>query len=645
MASHDWEHIGASERGAGRAARWCARLLLLIAIAGSAQVRIRVARADPGFDANEPRRVLWSDPALLYYFTERISENGGTAPAELRADPNFQWPDQVDALAFETVGQEYVAAWWHRLFGGGQPLHVSCLDSMAWSASLTAVGVYLLAAELCGSALWGGLAALLFALLPSSYRTIGIMLLREDFALPWFALHLGLLAWAARKRTPASYVCCGLALLAALATWHAMGFVVAMKAAILVAWFLRTGRNPLAARGAWLVPAVVAVGSLLVPVLRAKTALLSLPMQAAAGLLLAAAVMRRAGAKPWHGRVAALLGIAATAGAAIAVAHLVGGGQGDYSHVVRLLLAKLRFGGALPADPRLLDFEARLLWQGPFETATVGALITGFGLALLPCAWMVVSQLPAWARGRGDEPRALLAGFTALAFFAAWLVARTEVVAGVAAPVAMVAVAASLPPRWLKALAAAVLLLVGSLHLAWYFERFRIDWYSTWQAQPDGTVKWSPHPRQVTLPRLLAWVDAELPAGAPIVADMVTSTALLAHTRHPIALQPKYESIESRRRIEQLLTALYHGTPADVATLMEKWRCRYFVVDVKSLGPGSLYLAGLKEDGSERPGPDSAAARFLDRRASEVAGFKLLWRSAPDPARDLYRVYERVDGG
>lgn len=657
MSSHHAEHIATRRpaTGAPNAAPAAARriasplaarlggwLLLVVAIVGSAQLRLHLAHRDPGYDAVEPRRVLWSDPALLYYFTERIAANGGNAPAELRADPNFQWPDRIDALAFETVGQEYVCAWWHRLAGGDQPLHESCLEAMSGSASLTAVGVFLLAGTLTGSTLLGGVAALLFALLPASYRTVGITLLREDFALPWFALHLGLLAIAARRRTVAAYAACGLALLLALSTWHAMGFVVAMEGAVLLMWYLRSGRNPLAAPRAWLVPAIAAGGSLLVPVLRAKLAIVSLPMQFAAGLLVAAWIDSRAGARRWPGRVAAVAGFAATAALAALLSHALGGGSGDYSHVGRLLLAKVRFLGELPADPRQLDFEARLLWQGPFDTASPTALWLGLGVGGLALLCVIAWQLPAWWRGRGDDARALLGAFSALTLLAAWLVARTEVVAAVAAPVALVLLVAALPRGWPRPVAAVLALACVAPSLAWFVEHHYVDWYSVPRRLPDGSYQLVRHPRQAGLPRLLAWVDHQLPKGAPICADMVTSTALLAHTGHPIVIQPKYESQESRARIEQLLTALYHGGPADVAALLDRWQCPWFAVDVKTLGIGSLYLAGLKDDGSEAAAPESAARQFLDPAAPPIPGFELVWRSSLDPRQELYRVYRRA---
>ncbi len=642
---HAREHNAPWTAGPARA-RWPTLALtvavVVCAVVLSAQVRIRVALADPHFDARDARRMLWSDPALLYYFTERIVENGGTAPADLRADDRVQWPDRIDDLALETVGQEYVAAWWHRLLGGGDPLHVSCVKSMAWAASFTAVGVFGLAAELTGSALLGGLAALFFALLPSNYRTIGFILIREDFALPWFALHLWLLARAARLRTRTSFVLCGLALLAALSTWHAMAFVVAIEAAVALAWFLRTGENPLAARGAWLVPAVAAAGSFAVPALRAKIAALGLPMQFAAGLLAAAAFARVRPSRTVAAKGVALGGVALAALAAWAAAREFGGGIGDYSHVLALMAAKVANLGTPPVDPGELDFEARLLWQGPFATGSVAGLLQGLTVGVAAIAWLVLRHGATWVRGRGEARGAWLAAFSLAALAVAWLVDRTDVVAGMIAPVAVVVAVAAIGACGARRAVAAAAVVVAAATMGLFVARHRIEWYAVPRRAPDRTVTWVAHPHQRELPPLLAWIEKSLPADAPIAADMVTSTALLAHTRRPILLQPKYESRESRRRIRELLDAWYRGTPQDVAALLERYGCRHLVVHAGYLGGGSLWLDGFRDDAGASLPPGSAAALFLGGDPRGVPRFKLVYPTAsasPDPRGDLFRVY------
>jgi hypothetical protein len=634
---HPPQHIEPDGARPGRGRGALALALLLLAIVGSAQVRIRTALADPNFDAKNPRRMLWSDPALLYYFTERIVENGGAAPASLRADDRFQFPDRVDALAFETVGQEYVAAWWHLFLGRGEPLHVSCLRSMAWAASLAAIGVFLLAAELSGSALVGGLAALLFALIPANYRTIGFVLIREDFALPWFALHLGLLARAARVRTRTSFVLCGLALLAALSTWHAMGFVAAIEAAALFLWFLRSGRNPFSVPGAWLAAAVVIAGSFAVPVLRAKVAALSLPMQAAIGLLAAAAWSRRRPRSRGGARLVALGAALAAGAAAWAVARALGGGIGDYSHVLRLMAAKVRWLGELPADPRALDFEARLLWQGPFETGSARGLLDELTVGLPAMLLLALLAVPAWARGRGEPRTALLAAFGAATLVVAWLVVRTTVVAALVAPVAAALLVARVPTRAAKVALVLLVLAVAGWTTKAFVERHVIGWYAMARRGGDGRVTWIANPRQHALPPLLSFLEKSVPPDEPVASDLVTSTAILAHTRRPILLQPKYESRESRRRIEEFVDVFFHRGPEDFAALLRRYECRWFVLDVKTFGIGARFLAGLRDD--EPPAPGTAAALFLGD-PERVPGFELKWRTPPQLAVDLFHVYE-----
>jgi hypothetical protein len=117
---------------------------------------------------------------------------------------------------------------------------------------------------------WAVLAAATWAVLPASYRTIGFVLVREDFSLCWFALHLWLLARALRLRTAGSALLATAALVLFVATWHAASFVFALEALLVLCWYLRTGENPLASRRAAACVALLVAGTLLSPALRAR---------------------------------------------------------------------------------------------------------------------------------------------------------------------------------------------------------------------------------------------------------------------------------------------------------------------------------------------------------------------------------------
>jgi hypothetical protein len=174
--------------------------VLLAVVASGAAVRIQTALSLPAFAAESPDGLLKSDTGLLYYITTRILEGGGLPPADFRADPRVEHPETSDLPAMETVGQEFLVAWAHLLTGGRLPLFVLATIVMGVFASLTAIGVYGLALELTGQVRWAVCAAVLYAILPANYRTIGFILIREDGSLPFFALHLWLLVRALRIR-------------------------------------------------------------------------------------------------------------------------------------------------------------------------------------------------------------------------------------------------------------------------------------------------------------------------------------------------------------------------------------------------------------------------------------------------------------
>jgi hypothetical protein len=571
--------------------------------------------------------MLQSDPALLYYVTERIAEAGGLPPADFRADPRVEHPDGADLPAIETVGQEFLIAWSWLLLGGRVPLVVVSVVAMGVAASLAALGVFGLTRELTGS--WGraAFAAALFALTPANYRTIGFLLIREDLSLPLFALHLWLLARAARLRTPASCALAGAALVAALATWHAALFLALVEVAVAMAWFLRTGQNPLAARSAGWFAATLALGSLVVPVLRAKHFLLSPPALAVAALAAAAWLERRRGAGPVATRAAALAALAAGLALAAALEQVWPGPFGDYGHVFELAFAKLRTLGELPRDPNTIPFGARLLWQGPFATGFLREPFALLGVAGALLLLALATGLPGWLRGRGDARALVLLGFALLSIPLAIGVLRLVVLPGLLAPVAGALLLPRARGRWAAGAGAAVLA-IAAVTLASHLRDY--------DAKLSG---WYPPQRQRELAETLAWIRAHLPADEAIAADFVTSTAVLAHSRHGIVVQPKYETRRSRDRIQEFLVSLYRDPPARFRRLLrDEFRARYLLVDIGALW-FARYPAGLPLDAPSPPlGSAAEALVRAELPQAPIPGFRLLYASSGRPP--TFRLFE-----
>lgn len=612
---------------------WGRRLLsfvvLLAAVVIGSAIRIQTTLSDPNFDTRNARPVLRSDPALLYYITERIIEGGGLPPEDFRADPRVEYPEVSDLPAMFTVSQEFLVAWLYLVFGGGMPLHVFCVWAMGVFASLAVVGVYGLAMELTRSVRWAALAAGLWLVLEANYRTIGFVLIREDFSIPWLSLHLFCAARAVRTRKPLDFAWTAVTLVPAVSSWHAMSFVAAIEAACIFAWFLRTGQSPLAARRAWLIPLILAAASLVVPVLHSRAFILSLPMQIIAAMLVAALVQRggRRSSMAARGTALAVLGMVLVG--TFAASGVSEGGLAHYSHVVSMMKAKVLHLGVLPADPSSMPFEARLLWDGPFETASLRFLLGGFGVMIVMPLVACGFAIRGWLTGRGDPLLMVLMAFLAVTALSAYLVSRTVIVAGLAAPVAAVVVLARLRRGSLRD---GLIVAAGALQLyvfAGWVKHHEIAWYL-------------PPSRNADLAAMVDWVERNIPAEEPIAADFVTSTAILAHTRHPIILQPKYETVRTRRRIEEFLVTFAHGTPAEFQAWLAKYRCRYLVVHPLYSWGRYQYVTGTPPPFASRPIAGTTAEALLRpglSAPSQVGEYRLVYASPPATG-GMYRVYQ-----
>ncbi len=614
-----------------RRGRWLALLALVVAFAWSAATRIHFTLADPAFQGTSAAHLLRTDPAFLYYVTERIVEARGAAPADLRTDPNVEWPALTDLAAIETLGQEFVVAWTYLAAGKPMALHVWAVWVMGLWTSLAAVGVFGAAWELSRRATWAAAGVLLWAAMLVNYRTLGFVLIREDFAFPWIAAHLWLALRAARTRTSVDFALAGLTLLAACAFWHAAQFVILIEALALLAWFLRTGQNPFAAPRAWLALALPAALSLAVPVLRAKHFALSSPLLIGYALLYAAWTARR-GVSARTKLVAHTLGaLVLFSLGAQQLSRALGGGLGDFSHVFSLMLAKVRHLGAPPADPRGLDFDVRLLWQGPFRTAQLSEFVPLVAAGLIASAAGAALTARDWISGRGRASAAIAALFTVACFVASWLVERTAPLLGLSSAV----LAAWVLSRWraeqLAFSAAALACLAHGAHQLYLPSHYAIAWY---QIPPSGRE--SAH--------LLSWIEANVPAGEAVASDYSSSAAVLAFAHRAVLNQPKYETRRSRERIAQFCDAIYSGSPAQLAEYLRENRCRWLLVNRAFLGGNATDLGGILPADLPRLKDRALLALMSEdpREYRRVGALQLVYEAPRELNGRAYRVY-RLD--
>ena len=579
----------------------------------SAFVRVQMARQDTNFANSGAEGLLKSDPALVHYVTSRIAESGGRAPLELSADPLVEHPSGMDLPAALTIGQEYLIAWAHLLFGGERPLHEVALLLMALTAACSLIGIYGVAREWSGSARWGIYAALLWTLLPASYRSAGVLFLREDLAFPLLTGGLWGLLRCRRTGRRSDHLIAGVLLGLSLATWHASAHFALLIAGCLLFSVLFGSERKVPFKVGLCLPLAAAVTVSLFPVGRARLLFLTPAIFAFA----AAAVANRPNLDRSR-RIAE--GIGALFFGAIA-SRLLGGGVLEDAHVHELLLAKLVHLGQRPLDPTVLSFDARLLWQGPFETSQLTSLLLSLSLASLGLA----------AAFKRDLLSPFARSLVLVSATAAWLISRVLILPAALLPAAGVTWLA----RQERGRSYALALLVAQAGLfAQHVSTQELAWY-----KPPG--------RQAELTAMISAVREHVPPGEAVACDFMNSTAILTHTRRPILVQPKYELDASRRAAERFLLGFFHSDAAEFRrTLRDEHDCRYLLVDRFTLGFLSTYTAGLAE--GEQPAPLSAAAALLsqeDAALEGLSGYELIWRS-PDTILqrdgepyDLYRLY------
>lgn len=595
-----------------------------------AGIRISIALAAPIFTEHDPISLFRSDPALLHYITGRIIDNGGLPPDDFRADPRIEHPEITDIPAMFTVGEEFLVAWGYLLLGAGVPFHLFALVFMSIVASTAVVGIVGLTRELTSSRAWACLAGLVYVFTAGSYRTLGIILIREDLSFPLYTLHLYLLARALRARTAGAVAAAALTAVAALASWHAMGFIFSIEVACIFAWFLRTGENPMRGRGGWIALAALAAGGLLVPVLRSKLFLLSLPMQMLAVMVIMPFLQRRSGDGDLRRALVGVFALASVGALCAGAKAWLAPDSGDYAHVVEMMLAKVRHLGALPLDPKELSFGARLIWEGVFETSSVRILVAWLGALVLLTPVSAFDSLDAWWRGRGDGREATLAAFAAAALVLALLVKRLFALAAILSPpLAVLLLRSSVSPRTRRQWVAALLLVQCALTASMLDNTMLQIWY-----------------KPVVLRQLagtLHYIREELPDEGAVAADFVLSSAVLAQTGHPSVLQPKYETRRSRERIERFTMGLYHASPAEFRRILrQEFGARYLLVDPAFLFK-NRYMAGVPFEATVPP-PGSAAFSLLtnDRDVyGSIPGYRLLYESRP--RMPAFRLYDLVE--
>ena len=524
----------------------CSRLWLCLAMVTALyafHVHLKTAKifANPTWEAHDETGQFWSECAFQYRFAKFFAEHPLRDWGQLAHDRDVQHPDTIDDWAEFTVAMEVPVGVLYRWLKPSLPFHIIVVWYDCVVSSLTLFALFFLARVLWRSDGAGVFASAFYSTLYPSYgRTVKNLFLREDFSIPLIVFALFFTVRALQQKKARDQILGALLWLAALASWHLTQFVMAPFVAAAALVYLGKGETP---RLPWFV-IVLAAGALLIPVLRAKEVYLSPTMCTLYALALAVWIN--------GGRKKAAIVFGCWLAAFLVAGALLQKTYGEYAHVYELFFCKLRFLGVKPDEPSALPWEARVLWEGAFNTADAKE----FWHSLQWC--LPLSLVAMWTAWREkDVALRVFALFALLLFPLSWMVVRYFTFLGFAAA----ALAAGLITRriWWK-----LAVLFG---LVWQF--------ATLNFQPLERIQ--PQPREYRA--VVDWIQEDTPTNAVILATLTESPVLWAHTNRPIILHSKFENHVIRERYKAFLDSIYANEPQFHKFCVET-DADYFVYDI-----------------------------------------------------------------
>jgi hypothetical protein len=562
-------------------------------------LRVALAYSSPYFSLSEPEGYYPAEAAMQYRWAERLARGEILPTVELRA----QYPEGLRFDRDITLFMERTASWLYRLFFArlSQFFEYS-VWFVAFASVLPVIAAYLWARSLGARSFPAFCGAAVLAVHPLSVERVVRNFGHENFALALLMTAVFLVCSSLNDRKLGSPTQAGssrpyLAIILAAGaqwlaflTWHMVRPIFALTTGAFVLSFLIGAYSLRHARLVALWLALVMPASLVLPVLKVRSYWFDPVVVLALSFVLAVYALKST-------RFARL---AVVGGCLLSCAWAMARAKGyDDSHVLALIVEKLRHALVKPRDPMLLSSEARLMWIEAFHSPRLDQVL----LHVAPLMLVLVSLgIPALMRLRVLFRRSVaFRVFTV--FLVCWfgcfvLIHRLHVLAffGLAILYAIVTDFSLKRTRrpWIVRLVAAGF----PLFLLW-----QTATSPTGNAFQRLVYSFTPRPAPAYTPwfsdlrELFHWIRMHTSREDVIGAWFGLSSQIYAWCDRPVVVQSKFENPTIRPKCMELANALY-GAPAELEAFCRKYRVRYFVYEATMLlesGTDSLrYVAGQR---------------------------------------------------
>ena len=526
-------------------------------------------------DLSDAEGFFWTEGAFHFRHFMMIAQ-GEAIPA---LDTQIQFPEGLSTRRYITPMMEHVMGRIYRVGFEDMAPHMFIVRFQICFTALSVLAVFLAAKFTWRSSVVGLLCAFIYAILPAAVmRTAGGNYIREDFALPFIFLSFAGWMFCMRCDRADAAIITSISFVIALAAWHVSQLYLSIFMLAIALSGLATGFRYLPRKSLSIFVGILAVASLLFPVLREKWFVFSPALMLGYGLIASTLILPR---KKFSSRNTFLLG-ALMLISALGLALLIQASAGTYSHVYVLLLNKLKFLGVLPEDPALMPFEARVMWTSSFVSPRIdeiGLLM----LAALPLGVLGWCALFGRTFNRTGSASELLILIVSLAMFVLFIMVHRM----------------SIFASFFLTLSAGALF--GPLGIAGGRGRLKMAIFAVGIiAQLSMITRVRPQsfrPAQRVVNPVYEFLRDNTDPGAAVLSAFQFGPGIAAYADRPVTLQPKFESKQIRDKVEEVYRALY-DSETRFAEVCERHGVKIFIFDyTMAIGQGGSspqYYAGVK---------------------------------------------------
>ena len=497
---------------------------------------------------------FYSDSAIRYRYAEMFS-TGRPIP---EVDKKILHPEGLKVVELIHLTMDWLVGTSHRFIKGFLKIDLISYIKLFISifSSLSIIAVFLIAKRYVKEKTPLIILTFLYAVgIAGFWRIIGNYL-REEFVLPIYLFAIYAFLRAFRQINYAFLS--GILFSLALASWHLSQFTyLVFLGYIIIYYLLFADKTELMFRILVRMTIPIIITSFLSPTLSSRLFFISIPMIITYLLILLPILAQRFKIRPQF-----LLPLLLIAPLPI----LFLGKIGEYSHVIQLIISKVRFLGSKPDNPNLIPIEARLIWFGPFSSPGPYSLLIAFGLT--PILGLIA--IPKLINRR---PLNIMILYLMIVYlFCYLLIIRLEIFLF---PFLVIAIGILIGevkrrlPRYLIIL----LILPEFIKTPFYptvYQRYRGQLSKEWESKIGAYGD--------EFDRIIQWFQHNTKGDDAVLGYIDVSAMILSRSGNPIVLEPIYELKKARERVWRYLGSLYEDERL-ISSIMKKEHVRYLLYD------------------------------------------------------------------